>query len=464
MDENQGTKSLPDVFKELQQSKFEQQINEKLKVKESSKRKKRKEEERAKKLEYEYRNAGKETLRTDSIELKVKSASIVTLCICALVLTLVSRNYIFAADTDIEEETKIETSSVKFETNQNSINLTQIVSQNSSIVEAKDYVVEEREIAFETVYLEDTSLQKDEQIVEQEGVNGKEEVKVVKTYKNGEFIEESILERTTIEEPIKSVVHVGTSQFLSTYNVHLGDTLYVTENTILRTSADLSSPEICTIDQYLNVTLNEVSDDWCKVTFDGQFGYVKAANLTSKSVNPMIEEQSRLKRIMVKVSENMNVNESSGLSLADFKKILSGNAGDVNNIFEANAEAFYNADKNYNINGVFLAGIAINESAWGTSTIANTKKNLFGYGSYDDDPLNSSYSFEDYKDGIDLVGKVLAKYYVNAPGTKIYDEEIASGKYYHGSTIKDVNIRYATDADWHKKVYSYMQYLYNKLR
>jgi len=462
MDNNQGMKQLPDVFKELQQSRFEQEINEKLHVKKTSKRKKKKQEEISRKMEYEYVNKGSNEAKQDNIMVNVKRASIATLCVCALVLTVISRNYIFA--TDEKQEEVIETATIKFEPNKNAVNLTQIVSQNTSMLEAKDYVVEERAIEFETVYIEDTSLQKDEKIVSQEGTNGKEEVKVVKTYQNGEFIGENVIDRKIIEEPVKSVVHIGTSEFLSTYQVHLGDVMYVTDNTILRKSANASSEELAQIDKYMDVKLLELEKDWCKINYDSKTGYVKASSLTSESFSPTIVELSRMQKALGKVSENMKVNESSGLSLEDFKKALSGNTSDKNKIFENNAQAFYNADKNYNINGIFLAGIAINESAWGTSTIASTKKNLFGYGAYDSSPLESSYTFEDYKDGIDMVAKVLAKYYVNAPGTKIYDGEIASGKYFHGSTVKDVNIRYATDTEWHKKVYSYMEYLYNKLK
>lgn len=462
MNENPNMRQLPDVFKELQQSRFEQEINEKLHVKEVSKRKKRKQEELSQKIEYEYRNMGKELGKKDTIEFNIRKASIVTLCMCALVLTMVSKNYIFANDN--EEIAETTTQQIAFETNENAINLTQIVSQNATMVEAKDYVVEEREIEYETVYLEDTSLQKDEQVVQQEGVNGKEEVKVVKTYQNGEFVGENILESTVIEEPVKAIIHVGTSEFLKTYNVHLGDTLYVTANTILRESASTSSAEICTIAQYLDVKLLELSGDWCKVSFDDQTGYVRTSSLTSESYTPTIVEQSRIQRILINVSEDMEVNTSSGLTLEDFKKVLSGNSDDKNKVIESCAEAFYNADKNYNINGIFLASIAINESAWGTSNIAATKKNLFGYGAYDSDPLESSYTFESYEDGIDLVAKVLAKYYVNPSGTEIYDGEVATGKYYNGSTVKAVNIKYASDEEWHEKVYSYMEYLYNKLK
>lgn len=43
--------------------------------------------------------------------------------------------------------------------------------------------------------------QKSEEIVTQEGALGKDRVEAVKTYENGEFIEEILLNRTRITEP-----------------------------------------------------------------------------------------------------------------------------------------------------------------------------------------------------------------------------------------------------------------------
>ena len=120
-------------------------------------------------------------------------------------------------------------------------------------------------------------------------------------------------------------------------------------------------------------------------------------------------------------------------------------------------------DKKYNVNGIFLASMAIHESGWGTSQIASDKKNLFGYGSYDETPYESSYDFSDYSEGIETVAKSLANYYLNPSGTKISGGETAAAWYYNGPTLEGVNTRYASDKEWHKKVYSYMELLYNRL-
>lgn len=89
-------------------------------------------------------------------------------------------------------------------------------------------------------------------------------------------------------------------------------------------------------------------------------------------------------------------------------------------------------------------------------------KNLFGICSYDNTPYESSFEFTDYSEGIETVAKSLVNI-SNPSETKIYDGETAAGWYYNGPTLSGVNTRYATDQDWHKKVYSYMELLYNRL-
>ena len=175
-----------------------------------------------------------------------------------------------------------------------------------------------------------------------------------------------------------------------------------------------------------------------------------------------IESKYAAKASSAGLNFNMALNKPSGFSLEQFQKALTDEK-DKNNVFENNAEYFYLIEQQYNINGMFVAAVGIHESAWGTSKIANNKHNLFGYGAYDSNPYNGAYSFTDYSESIDLIARVFVKYYINPAGTKIYDGNTASGKYYSGSTLSSINKKYATDSNWANAVYKYMQYLYGKV-
>lgn len=365
-------------------------------------------------------------------------------------------------ETEIQENKKED---IIIENNENQIQLEEILLENVSVLKSKEYAEEVRDVDFETEYKDNPNLPEGIQVVTEQGVKGTEQVTVIKSFENNELVSENVIEATPIESPISQKVDVGTSKFLADNKVYIKDTMYVTEKVSLKSDSKDDAEEICPIPESLDVKLLELIQDekWCKVEYEGLEGYVKSKYLTSKEVTPEIVEKNRIQKIKLDFDEGIMLNESTDLTREDYKKMLSGIPADKNHIIEENAEVFYNMDKKYNMNGVFLAAIAIHESGWGTSAIANDKKNLFGYGAYDSSPYESSNSFNGYADGIETVAKALVKYYINESGTQIYDGEVAKGSYYNGSTIADVNERYASDRDWNQKVYKYMEYLYNRL-
>ncbi len=353
----------------------------------------------------------------------------------------------------------------EYELNRHRLNIQNIISENANMDRVKEQVTEERDIEFETEYNNNPSLPKSEEVIMREGTIGKENVTAVKTYENGNFVEEIILDKEKLVEPVSKVIDIGTSEFLAKHKVHIGDTMYFSSTANLKETADTSSKDVAEVKESLDVKLLELpSEEWCKVSYDNIEGYVKTSNLTSAYSTPNIVEKNRIQRILIKVNIDIELNRTSGLSLNDYKKIFTNLPNDKNKIFEDNYTTFYNVEKKYNINGIFLASIAIHESNWGTSEIAESKKNLFGYGSYDSTPYASSYEFKDYAEGIETVAKSLVKYYLNPSGTKIYDNETAVAWFYNGPTLRGVNTRYASDPDWYSKVFNYMQTLYNRLR
>lgn len=384
---------------------------------------------------------------------------------CSVIV--VSMALFFPKDTSFKASyAKVENTNdiSEYEINRHSLNIQSIISENAGMDKVKEQVVEEREVEFETTYNDTPTLPKGEEIIKQEGVLGKDKVTVVKTYENGNFVEEILLAKENLLEPVPKIIDLGTSEFLAKHKVHIGDTMYFVSNANLKESTDTNSADVAEIKQSLDVKLLELpSEEWCKVSFDGIEGYIETSKLTSSYSTPNIVEKNRIQRILLKVNIGMELNKSSGLTLNDYKKIFTNLPNDTNNIFQDNYQVFYNMDKKYNINGIFLASMAIHESAWGTSQIANDKKNLFGYGSYDSTPYESSFEFSDYSEGIETVAKSLVKYYLNPSGTKIYDGETAAGWYFNGPTISGVNTRYASDQGWHKKVFNYMELLYNRL-
>lgn len=429
-------KSLPEIYKELQQAR----IN-------SSKR-------------------SNNTVKRIKISFNKISINFGTLFIIAIfiIVILSSTKNIFASNSNTETST----GRIKIEENHEAIQIEEVISNNTNELKRKSLTTENRDIEFQTIYKENQDLPKDEQVIVQQGELGSKIETVVKTYSvvNGkeEANDEIILNTTITKYPVNQIIEVGTSELLGKFKVHIGDNLYTKEDVTLRELADENSDKVYIIGKYVELKVIAVEGDYVKVAYGVYTGYVHSEFLASEYTNPEYVEKCRIQKALNTVQFDMNVNKPSGLTLDDFKKVLSNNPRDVNKIFENNAENFYNAEQKYQVNGLLLAAIGIHESAWGTSSISKDKNNLFGYGAYDRDPYNSAFSFDGYQDGIETLAKALAKNYLNPAGLTIFGGETATGKYFNGTSIASINVRYATDENWGHAVFNIMEGLYEKLQ
>lgn len=346
------------------------------------------------------------------------------------------------------------------------IDIDEIIDENINKTITQEIITEDVDLEYTTIYRNNSDLAKGQIQVIQEGRDGKQTVINRKTYQNGELIKEEQTGNVITTASIDKIVEVGTGASTKLHKVKKGDKMYVTSYTLdLFQDKDKTSNKITTLSKDNEVKILEISDGWYKISYKSYTGWVDSNCLIYREIEVAQDTETGAKsksQLLSTLSENMKLNKPSGLTLEQFKKVLSGDSNDKNKVFEKNAEYFYFIEKQYNINGVFVAAVGIHESAWGTSKISLDKKNLFGYGANDSNPYENAYSFKDYSEGIDLVARVFVKYYLNPAGTKIYDNEKATGRYYSGSTLADVNKKYATDKNWHNGVYKWMQYLYNK--
>lgn len=386
------------------------------------------------------------------------AGAIIGVLIIIFFFSIINSNSIYA-NTNEKEKVALTT----FEENKKVLDVMGILSSNISEKTVKEIINKEIETEYEVQYVENDKLPKYEEHILQEGQVGIIEQTIINTYENNELVEEKIINEMKKSDPIEKIIEIGTSDFLYEKQVYLGDTLYTVEDTYLYDEMDETTQPSVFIYQYIDVTLLEESNGWAKIKADTYEGYVKGECLTSEVLTPGIAETSRIKRIKLSLAINMRLNKPSGLTREDFIKVFTDNSSDTYKIFEENAEVFYEIEEKYSINGIFVAAIGIHESNWGTSNIAIQKRNLFGYGSYDGDPYNSSYLFESYQYGIETVAKTLVKNYLNPEGTEIYDGEIATGAYYNGPNIEAVNVRYASDQNWSNRIFEIMTYLYEKL-
>ena len=370
---------------------------------------------------------------------------------------------IFAQD---EQEVSSDSVEEIYYRNQNPIDLEKILAQNSEADIQEEMCIEEVDLEYTTRYQQDSKLPKDTVQILQEGRAGTKNVIVVKKYQNGELISEQQVAENIMKAPVDRMVRIGTGNGYC-YKISEGDKAYVVaESVVVRLQPDSSSEKIGTFNQNDEAQVLKIEGDWLFVSNTEIKGYVPMNCMTAK--NPNQEDlaknaQYTKQQLLQNLSFEMDLRKSSGFSLEQFKQVLSGDKNDKKGVFEQNPEYFYYVEKQYGINGIFVASVGIHESAWGTSTIANKKKNLFGYGAVDSNPYGGSYSFSTYAEGIDLISRMFVKYYLNPAGSIIYDGTKTSGKFYSGPTLNAVNKRYASDKNWANGVYKWMEYLYHKL-
>ena len=150
------------------------------------------------------------------------------------------------------------------------------------------------------------------------------------------------------------------------------------------------------------------------------------------------QEKERKEKMVRTYYTSSDVSQPSLLTAEELNIAIEGTG------LQGLGQYFYEAEQAYGVNSVFLLSIAILESGWGESPLAQTKNNLFGYQAYDNDPNKAMY-FSSKAEAIHTVGSHLAKNYLRS-----------DGKYYNGATPAGVNVMYCSGGEWATKVVSIM--------
>ena len=385
--------------------------------------------------------------------------------ILVLLYLLIFYNYFFVKSEVLAKEAVSQVTDVKI-SNKELVNIDEIIKANTENNLSEEYITEEVDLEYITKYEANQELPKGVIQVIQEGREGKQEVVTKITYENGQVVSEEQISSKVTKAAVNKIVEIGQGAG-STYKVKQGDKVYtISDRVEVKLEPNITSEKVASLGKDVELTVVGIDGEWYQITGQGIRGYIKIENTTYVNKEEVVveknNEEDNNSGTITPLSFDIELNKPSGLSLEQFKKILT-DSKDVNKVMEKNAEYFYYIEEQYNINGVFVAAVAIHESGWGTSKISKDKYNLFGYGAYDSSPYNSAYEFSNYSESIDLIARVFVKYYLNPKGTAIYDGEQASGKYYNGATLTGVNKKYATDKNWANAVYKHMEYLYNKL-
>ena len=155
-----------------------------------------------------------------------------------------------------------------------------------------------------------------------------------------------------------------------------------------------------------------------------------------------IEEETKTVQISdVRISKNMDLTVRTGLSRADFIKLMAGVRYDTSGFFEDNAGTIYDLCEKYNINEIFFCGLISAESGW---NIASNHRSTHNYISlmYKGKLLQYNSVYE----GLEVAAQKLNKNYLT-PG----------GAFYHGKTLSGVHVCFCPSDTWVDLVYGRMK-------
>jgi beta-N-acetylglucosaminidase len=132
-----------------------------------------------------------------------------------------------------------------------------------------------------------------------------------------------------------------------------------------------------------------------------------------------------------------NLTLPSGETAASLNQFLAGSA------LAGLGASFIQAETTYHVSARYFVAHAILESGWGTSAIAQYKFNLFGFGADDANPYGDAMTFTSFNACIQYVAQFVATNYLSP-----------TGRFYHGPTLRGMNVDYASDPNWAEKIAS----------
>ncbi|MDD4370787.1 MAG: glucosaminidase domain-containing protein [Anaerostipes sp.] len=162
-------------------------------------------------------------------------------------------------------------------------------------------------------------------------------------------------------------------------------------------------------------------------------------------IDSLKKDRDVLKKNRDRMFNPMNLLQKSNLSTQEIQYMLQGSA------LESLASSFKKCEDTYGVNAVFVASIAIHESAWGTSRRAKEDNNLTGYGVTSD--AAKGINAQTKEENLLMTAKLLKEKYL-----------VEEGAYYHGPSVKGVNQCYCVGNTWAGYVTNYAYQLMDRLQ
>lgn len=195
----------------------------------------------------------------------------------------------------------------------------------------------------------------------------------------------------------------------------------------------------------------ERQSDWLKVKYNDLEGFIDVSLVEQYQENPPHEVY--IEPVYVESSYEEvyygephynpnNLRELSNLSEAQIYQMLEGSA------LQSLSRAYYYAEKEYNVNAIFLMALNSEESGHGRSYLAMSHNNLGGVKGMDG---NWAY-FSDWGESLSYIANLIDTMYLTE-----------GAAYHNGTSIWAVNVRYCEEDTWAGNINEIVNDLMRKL-
>ena len=141
----------------------------------------------------------------------------------------------------------------------------------------------------------------------------------------------------------------------------------------------------------------------------------------------------------------LDMNSSTNYSGDELNNILNDKISSSDSKLLNTGTLFVKYQNQYGVNALLSLGIAVNESAWGTSRICMTQNNLFGLNAYDQTPGQSADYFASAEDCIrEFMSDWMSDGYLSSSDWRNHGELL-------GNKSEGINVSYASDPYWGEK-------------
>lgn len=236
-----------------------------------------------------------------------------------------------------------------------------------------------------------------------------------------------------------------------------GRAFLTVRSSVVRQQPDMSAQSVGTIAQGMFIIpTHETSNKWYKVSYQGVVGYVQAEDVVEvKTGAPLNGSRNSYQFIDLRTPSSVTAQQINSY-IQNYV-----NATKKQSVLLGKGQVFIDAGNKYGVNPLFLAAHAIHESAFGTSKLALTKYNLFGFGAYDATPFVGAYRFASVDQCIYYIAQQLKATYLNPKDYRFqgpylgFRTNTLSGVRINTSS-EGMNFYYASDPYWGTKIAKHM--------